>query len=66
MNWVILQINCDCASYRWTRRREPSPFRFLRCLYCGKKLGDMEWRFLARISAQSEFEATKKYKEGKL
>ena len=40
------RINCDCASYLWTRKPAP-PGRFMRCRGCGRSLGDFQVAILA-------------------
>ncbi len=36
------KVNCDCASYTWTRRPPKKGVHFMRCRACGKRLGDMQ------------------------
>jgi hypothetical protein len=59
MKWHIYHINCDCASFRDARRRLPDPFKFMRCRFCGKQLGDMQVQYIGTFEAASDGEAIK-------
>ena len=37
---ITYHVNCDCASYFWTRH--PMRGAFLRCKGCGRRVGDMD------------------------
>lgn len=39
---VTYHINCDCASYFWTRK-PVGEGRFMRCRGCGRRLGDFDY-----------------------
>ena len=61
--WTVLRINCDCASYLWLREREPSGNHFPRCKFCRKSLGDLEWKQVGKIKADTELEAMQIHKD---
>jgi hypothetical protein len=60
MKWHIYRINCDCAAFFDARRRQPDPYKFMRCRLCGKKLGDMQVQFKETVEAETESEAISK------
>ena len=54
--WPV-HINCDCASYDWARRRPLRSGEWMRCLYCHRRLGDMEITHYPKVRARTTGEA---------
>lgn len=63
--WHIFKVNCDCASYTWMRQRLPAYNRFMRCRLCNKQIGDMEYRYVGKVVAETESQAGLLFREGK-
>lgn len=64
--WTVIKINCDtCGSYVWARQRPPqyNKIAAVLCRECRKPMGDMEWKELATVLAETELEAIYKAKE---
>lgn len=58
--WHCFDINCDCASGPWQQRRPPvSSLTPLRCPFCNRGLGDMEFRYLGAAYAVLSGDAVK-------
>jgi hypothetical protein len=56
--FTVLHINCDCASYDTVRVRwPPREYSFPKCDYCGRSLGDMQYKVLGRVRATNFVEA---------
>lgn len=63
--WTVIKVNCDtCGSYIWARQRSPQYIKLaaIRCRECHKPMGDMEWREIAVVMAETEIEAIQKAK----
>lgn len=55
--YYVYDMNCDCASYVWART--PPRGHFMRCRYCGRELGHMQFTFRGSVMAKNEVEAMK-------
>lgn len=51
--YYLAHINCDCCSYdhAWLRQTHKGEFR--RCIFCKKRLGDMEITYYGKYHAAS-------------
>lgn len=43
--WHVYRVNCDCAGYLHAFGRLPQSGEFLHCIYCHRRLGDMELHY---------------------
>lgn len=60
--FVILHVNCRCASYDWARSPLRSKnFSLCRCRFCRKSLGWMEVKILGHVTALNEPDAYKRF-----
>jgi hypothetical protein len=44
------KINCDCASYTWTRNPPKKGVLFMRCRGCHKPLGDLQVTYIGPVA----------------
>lgn len=64
--WTVVKVNCDdCGSYLWARQRSPQYPKInpINCRMCRRPLGDMQWREIAAVMAETEIGALQKAKE---
>ena len=61
--WHIIHVNCDCASGDIARTNKPRGGAGMRCPYCGKIIGFMEFSIEGKERAETEHDAICQHRE---